>query len=90
MSMYPPVQMNKTAAAEYCGVSIKIFSARYQPQLTVREDGNLYFLTAEMDELITRLFHEERKKLLNQTTRQKPKALITPVKSSFKQALANR
>ncbi|RVU83861.1 hypothetical protein EOL70_13615 [Leucothrix sargassi] len=89
---YPPAQMNKTAAAEYCGVSIKIFTTKYQPRLTAREDGNIYFWTTEMDELIRILFTEEREKNARQTIRPKPRKPTTQQRangSAFTRAMAS-
>ena len=87
---YAPAQMNKTKAAEYCGVSVKIFTSRYQPHLTAREDGNLYFLTSEMDELIKGLFHEERQSKQSIAAKPKPRMIRSQSKSSFKQKIASR
>ncbi|QLQ31631.1 MAG: hypothetical protein HZT40_08570 [Candidatus Thiothrix singaporensis] len=57
--MITPYQLNRTAAAQYCGVSVGKFDADYRPHLTEMEDGGcLYFLREDLKKLIKERFRK--------------------------------
>ena len=62
MPAITPYQLNKTAAAEYCGVSVGKFDKDYRKELTEMEDGGvIYFLRNDLEKLIKERFKESAK-----------------------------
>lgn len=74
-----PYQLNKRAAAAYCGVSVGKFDKDYRGRLTEMEDGgSIYFLREDLEKLIRERFkvaatwRDEKRRYQASTGTQKP------------------
>lgn len=82
---YPPIRMNKTAAAAYMGVSHSTFDKKYRHRLEETNDGGvIYFLRTHLEALAVVIhdeYQEQEKQQSSRRERAATKRTQTPAPS---------